>query len=154
MTNYSDLGSYDDDKKRVRYINRWRLEKRDPSLKVSPPVTPIRFYIEHTTPVRYRRWVKQGVEYWNKAFEQVGFSDAIEVLYQDPRSPATMDLDPEDVQYNFIRWLNNDVGTANWLSTVHPMTGESFYANVVLDTVWACYFSLHLHTRFPCRALL
>jgi len=149
VTNYSDLGSYDDDKKRVRYINRWRLEKRDPSLKVSPPVTPIRFYIEHTTPVRYRRWVKQGVEYWNKAFEQVGFSDAIEVLYQDPRSPATMDLDPEDVQYNFIRWLNNDVGTAIGPSRVHPMTGEILDADVVLTDGWIRHFNFQFHDMMP-----
>ena len=54
LTNYSDLGSYDDDKKIVRYVTRWRLEKRDPSLRISPPVKPIRFYIEHTTPVRYQ----------------------------------------------------------------------------------------------------
>lgn len=149
VTNYTDLGSYDDDKKRVRYITRWRLEKRDPNLKVSPPVTPIRFYIEHTTPVRYRRWVKQGIEYWNKAFEKVGFSDAIEVLYQDPRAPDTMDLDPEDVQYNFIRWLNNDIGTAIGPSRVHPMTGEILDADVVLTDGWIRHFNFQYNDLMP-----
>lgn len=149
VTNFSDLGTYNDDKKVVRYINRWRLEKRDPSLKVSPPVTPIRFFIEHTTPVRYRRWVKQGIEYWNKAFEAVGFSDAIEVLYQDPRSPATMDLDPEDVQYNFVRWLNNDVGTAIGPSRVHPLTGEILDADIVLTDGWIRHFNFQFHDLLP-----
>ncbi len=149
VTNFTDLGSYDDDKKRVRYVTRWRLEKRDPSLKISPPVTPIRFYIEHTTPVRYRRWVKQGIEYWNKAFEAVGFSDAIEVLYQDPRSPATMDLDPEDVQYNFVRWLNNDIGTAIGPSRVHPLTGEILDADVVLTDGWIRHFNFQYHDMMP-----
>ena len=149
VTNFTDLGSYDDDKKRVRYITRWRLEKRDPTLKVSPPVTPIRFYIEHTTPVRYRRWVKQGIEYWNKAFEKVGFSDAIEVLYQDPRSPDTMDLDPEDVQYNFIRWLNNDVGTAIGPSRVHPITGEILDADIVLTDGWIRHFNFQYYDLMP-----
>ncbi len=149
VTNFTDLGSYDDDKKRVRYVTRWRLEKRDPSLKVSPPVTPIRFYIEHTTPVRYRRWVKQGIEYWNKAFEKVGFSDAIEVLYQDPRAPETMDLDPEDVQYNFIRWLNNDIGTAIGPSRVHPLTGEILDADVVLTDGWIRHFNFQYHDMMP-----
>ncbi len=121
-TAYSDLGKYKEDEVKTRYINRWRLEKRDPKLKVSPPVHPIRFYVEHTTPVRYRRWIKQGVEYWNKAFEKVGFADAIEVYYQDASTGAYMDLDPEDVQYNFIRWLNNNVGTAIGPSRVHPLT--------------------------------
>ncbi len=153
VTNFTDLGSYDDDKKRVRYITRWRLEKRDPSLKVSPPVTPIRFYIEHTTPVRYRRWVKQGIEYWNKAFEEVGFSDAIEVLYQDPRSPDTMELDPEDVQYNFIRWLNNDVGTAIGPSRVHPLTGEILDADIVLTDGWIRHFNFQYHDLMPDLAM-
>lgn len=149
VTKFSDLGSYEDDKTSVRYITRWRLEKRDPSLKISPPVTPIRFYIEHTTPVRYRRWVKQGIEYWNKAFEAVGFSDAIEVQYQDPRSPATMDLDPEDVQYNFVRWLNNDVGTAIGPSRVHPLTGEILDADVVLTDGWIRHFNFQFHDMLP-----
>ncbi len=45
-TAYTDLGIYDKDKLKTRFINRWRLEKRDPNLKISPPVTPIRFYVE------------------------------------------------------------------------------------------------------------
>ncbi len=64
----TDYGKYKQDEVDINYINRWHLQKRDPSLRISPPVEPIRFYIEHTTPVRYRRWVKQGIEFWNKAF--------------------------------------------------------------------------------------
>ncbi len=148
-TGFRDLGSYDDEKTRVRFVNRWRLEKRDPNLKVSPPVQPIRFYIEHTTPVRYRRWVKQGIEYWNKAFEAVGFSDAIEVVYQDARTGAYMDLDPEDVQFNFVRWLNNDVGTAIGPSRVHPSTGEILDADIVLTDGWIRHFNFQFHDLMP-----
>ena len=36
-TSYSDLGKYSDYETQVRYINRWHLQKRDPSLKLSPP---------------------------------------------------------------------------------------------------------------------
>ncbi|NND99098.1 MAG: DUF5117 domain-containing protein, partial [Pirellulaceae bacterium] len=104
-TAYSDLSKYKDDETRIRYINRWKLEKRDPKLKLSPPKEPIRFYVEHTAPVRYRRWIKSGVDYWNKAFEKVGLVDAIVIEYQDAQSKAHMEKDPEDVRYNFIRWL-------------------------------------------------
>ena len=76
-TSYSDLGKYSDDEVRTRFINRWHLEKAQASLKLSPPKTPIKFYIEHTTPIRYRRWVKEGILSWNKAFEKIGISDAI-----------------------------------------------------------------------------
>ncbi len=148
-TAYSDLGKYKEDEVKTRYINRWRLEKRDPKLKVSPPVQPIRFYVEHTTPVRYRRWVKQGIEYWNKAFEKVGFADAIEVYYQDASTGAYMDLDPEDVQYNFIRWLNNNVGTAIGPSRVHPLTGEILDADIILTDGWIRHFDVQFEKLMP-----
>ena len=153
VTNFSDLGSYAEDKKLVRYVTRWRLEKRDPSLKLSPPVTPIRFYIEHTTPVRYRRFVKQGLEYWNKAFESIGFSDAIQVYYQDAKTGDFMDLDPEDVQYNFVRWLNNDIGTAIGPSRVHPLTGEILDADIVLTDGWIRHFNFQYHDMMPDLAM-
>ena len=54
LTSYDDYGKYEADDTEVNYINRWHLEKRDDSLKMSPPKKPIIFYIEHTTPVRYR----------------------------------------------------------------------------------------------------
>ncbi len=152
-TTFSDLGKYDDDETKVRYINRWHLEKRDPKLKLSPPKEPIRFYIEHTTPVRYRRWVKAGVEYWNKAFEEVGLIDAIVVEYQDASSGAHMEKDPEDVHYNFIRWLNNDVGTAIGPSRVHPETGEILDADIVLTDGWIRHFRFNFHDLMPKLAM-
>jgi hypothetical protein len=135
-TVYRDLGQYDDDKKWTRYINRWQLEKRDPKLKLSPPKQPIVFYVEHTVPVRYRRWLRDGVLYWNNAFENVGLLDAIEVQYQDKETGAHMDKDPEDVRYNFIRWLNNDISTAIGPSRANPLTGQILDADVVLTDGW------------------
>ena len=139
-TSYRDYGQFKDPETTVRYINRWHLEKGDPSLEMSPPKNPIVFYIEHTTPVRYRRWVREGVLYWNKAFEKVGISNAIEVYYQDKRSGAHMEKDPEDVRYNFIRWLNNDRGTAIGPSRVHPETGQILDADVILTDGWIRHF--------------
>lgn len=148
-TAYADYGKYKQDEVDIRFINRWHLQKRDPSLRISPPVEPIRFYVEHTTPVRYRRWVKQGIEFWNKAFEKVGISDAIEVLYQDKASGAHMDKDPEDVRYNFIRWLNNNQGTAIGPSRVHPETGQILDADVVLTDGWIRYFNEEFADYMP-----
>ncbi len=152
-TSYSDYGKYKEDEVDVHYINRWHLQKRDPSLKVSPPVQPITFYLEHTTPVRYRRWVKQGVEYWNEAFERVGISDAIVVVYQDKATGAHMDKDPEDVRYNFIRWLNNNVSTAIGPSRVHPETGQILDADIVLTDGWIRYFNENFADYMPLLAM-
>ncbi len=135
-TVYRDLGKYVDDTKWVRYIDRWQIEKRDPDLKISPPKEPIVFYIESTGPVRYRRWLRQGIEYWNNAFRKVGIDSAIEVQYQDASTGAHMDKDPEDVRYNFIRWLNNDVSTAIGPHRANPLTGQILDADVVLTDGW------------------
>ena len=148
-TSYADYGKYKEDEVAINFINRWHLQKRDPSLRISPPVEPIRFYVEHTTPVRYRRWVKSGIEFWNKAFEKVGISDAIEVLYQDATTRAHMDKDPEDVRYNFIRWLNNNQGTAIGPSRVHPETGQILDADIILTDGWIRYFNEEFADYMP-----
>ncbi|MBN1973562.1 MAG: zinc-dependent metalloprotease [Sedimentisphaerales bacterium] len=139
-TSFSDYGIFNDPETKVRYINRWNLEKADGKLTVSPPKNPIVFYIEHTTPVRYRRWVREGILYWNKAFEKVGISNAVEVYYQDEASGAHMEKDPEDVRYNFIRWLSNNEGTAIGPSRVNPETGEILDADIILTDGWIRHF--------------
>lgn len=139
-TNYTDLGAYNTDNKYKRYINRWHLEKADSSLKLSPPKEPIVFYVEHTVPVRYRRWIKEGTLYWNKAFEKVGIQDAVQVFFQDKATGAHMDKDPEDARYNFILWLSNDISTAIGPSRVHPLTGQILDADIVLTDGWLRVF--------------
>ncbi len=117
----------------MRYINRWNVQKADPKLKMSPPKKPIVFYVEHTTPVRYRRWVRDGILEWNKAFENVGIVNAIEVYQQDADTGAHMEKDPEDARYNFFLWTNADMGFAIGPSRVHPKTGEILDADIVMD---------------------
>ncbi len=135
-TNFRDLGQPHEEDKWIHYINRWDLQKRDASLSLSPPKKPIVFYIEHTVPVKYRRWVRDGVLYWNDAFEKIGIDSAIEVYYQDEATGAHMEKDPEDVRYNFLRWLNNDIATAIGPSRAHPITGEILDADIVLTDGW------------------
>jgi len=148
-TSYVDLAKYNDRETHIRYINRWHLEKADAKLQLSPPKNPIVFYIEHTTPVRYRRWVREGILSWNKAYEKVGISDAIEVYYQDAASGAHMDKDPEDVNYNFVRWLNNDIGTAIGPSRVHPLTGQILDADIILTDGWIRHYQKQFNESLP-----
>ncbi|MFN7022342.1 MAG: zinc-dependent metalloprotease [Phycisphaerales bacterium] len=148
-TVHRDLGKYRDDQKWIRYANRWNLQKRDPNLKLSPPKEPIIFYIDQTVPVRYRRWVRQGVLEWNKAFEKIGILDAVECYYQDKATNAHMDKDPEDVRYNFVRWLTNDQGTAIGPSRVDPRTGQILDADVVLTDGWIRHFWFQANNLLP-----
>ncbi len=152
-TSFRDLGKFRDDQVDTRFINRWHLEKKEPKLKISPPKQPIVYYVEHTVPARYRRWVKEGTLYWNKAFEEVGIRDAIEVYYQDKETGAHMDKDPEDVRYNFIRWLANDIGTAVGPSRAHPITGEILDADIVLTDGWIRHFWYQANEFAPSVAM-
>ncbi|MFM9958616.1 MAG: zinc-dependent metalloprotease [Phycisphaerales bacterium] len=152
-THYRDLGKFGEDEKWIRYINRWHLEKAEPKLKLSPPKEPIVFYIEHTVPVRYRRFVRDGILMWNKAFEKVGLSDAIEVRIQDKASGANMDKDPEDVRYNFVRWLSNDIATAIGPSRVDPRTGQILDADIILTDGWIRVFWNQANRVLPEQAM-
>ncbi len=152
-TAYNDYGKFNEDGTRVRYINRWRVEKRDAALKMSPPKNPIVFYIEQSTPVRYRPWVKKGVLAWNVAFEKIGIRDCIEVRQQDSLTGEHMEKDPEDVRYNFVRWLSNNIGTAIGPSRVHPLTGEILDADIILTDGWIRHYILQQADVLPMLAM-
>ncbi|MBO6739117.1 MAG: zinc-dependent metalloprotease [Phycisphaerales bacterium] len=151
---YEDRAINDGDSQIVRYANRWHIEKADPSLKMSPPREPIVYYIEHTTPLRYRRWVRDGILAWNKAFEQVGILNAIEVRQQDARSGAHMDIDPEDMRYSFVRWTNAGMGFAIGPVHTHPDTGEIYEADIVMDEGFiGSYANQYIQTELASNAM-
>ena len=110
-----------------RYITRWHLEKQNPAVPMSPPTKPIVFWMENTIPVKYRDAVRQGALLWNKAFEKIGFQDAIVVNQQ----PDNTDWDPADIRYNTIRWFAaTDAGFAIGPSRANPVTGELYDADI------------------------
>ncbi|MBW3538842.1 MAG: zinc-dependent metalloprotease [Planctomycetes bacterium] len=149
ITAYSDLGKYKDEETRVRYITRWHMEKKDEGRSISLPKNPITFYVEHTTPPRYRYWVSEGIKYWNEAFAKIGLREAIRVEYQDAETGLHMEKDPEDVRYNFVRWLNNDIGTAIGPSRINPETGEILDADIILTDGWIRHFEKQFNEIFP-----
>ncbi len=114
-----------------RYIHRWHLEKQDPSAALSRPKQPIVFWLENAIPAEYRDAIREGVLLWNKAFERIGFQDAIEVKQQ----PDNADWDPADVRYSTLRWFTGypDPGFAQGPSRVNPLTGEIYDADIRFD---------------------
>ena len=48
------------------------------------PKKPIVYYIDPATPKKWRKYLKQGVEDWQIAFEAAGFKNAI--IAKDPPS--------------------------------------------------------------------
>ena len=135
-TSMLDYGKDEQRAPRARYIARWRLEKKDPSAAVSEPVKPIVYYIDAATPVKWREWLKKGVEDWQPAFEAAGFKNAI-VAKMAPTPEEDPDWSPEDVRNSVIRWLPSIVENAMGPNIHDPRTGEilnadiQFYHNVM-----------------------
>src|SRR5262245_1043366 len=129
LTVVKDFSSKSDRDQFVRYINRWDLQKADSSLDPSPPKKQIEFYIEKTVPFKYRKAIYDGIYEWNKAFEKAGFSNAIIVRQQGDRD----DMDPEDIRFNFFRWITSNAGFAMGPSRVNPYTGQILDADIIFD---------------------
>jgi hypothetical protein len=124
---------YADDSKHevdtVRYVTRWRLEKKDAAAAVSEPVQPIVFYVGRETPQKWQPYVKAGIEMWQPAFEAAGFRSAIiGKLAPDPNEDP--DWDPEDARISSIRWLPSNVENAFGPHVHDPRTGEILEADV------------------------
>lgn len=135
-----------------RYIDRWQLEKRDPSLKMCEPKKPIVFYIEKTVPVRFRRAVRDGILEWNKAFEKCGFVNAVEVR-QQTHDNEWKDLDPEDMRYAFFRWIVTGAGFAMGPHRANPFTGQIYDADIIFDDSMVRYFEQSAADLLPETAM-
>ncbi|HEX3717055.1 MAG TPA: zinc-dependent metalloprotease [Verrucomicrobiae bacterium] len=113
----------------IRYILRWRLEKKNPDAKVSEPVKPIVFYVAREVPEKWKRYVKQGIEDWAPAFLAAGFTNAIIGKYA-PDAIDDPDWDVEDARISSIRWLPSDIENAFGPQVHDPRTGEILSADV------------------------
>ncbi len=113
----------------TRWIERWRLEKKDPSAAVSEPVTPLVYYLDPAIPEPARSAVRDGTLWWNKAFEAAGFRNAVQV--KDP----TPDMDPMDIRHTWLLWINRDErGFSSSGEYVDPRTNEVLGAKIHLDS--------------------
>jgi len=135
IEDYSDDNRYTTTK---RYINRWHLEKQDPSAAMSPPKQPIVYWLENTIPVKYRDAIRDGILMWNKAFEKIGFQNAIVVKQQ----PDDADWDPADTRYSTIRWFAGypDPGFAQGPSITDPGTGQIYDADIRFSEAMTRFF--------------
>jgi hypothetical protein len=106
-----------------RYITRWRLEKKEPGAALSEPVKPIVYWIDPATPVKWRPYLKKGVESWQAAFEAAGFKNAV-IARDAPTAQEDPDWSPEDARYSVIRWLPSTTENASGPHVHDPRSGE------------------------------
>ncbi len=132
----SNVSDYTDDLARTprqRLVNRWRLEKKDPLAAMSEPVKPITFWLDRTMPMEYRQAISEGILEWNKAFERIGFKDAVVVKVQ----PDDADFDTLDLGVASVRWLTSARASFGAIgpSQVDPRTGEILDADISFESL-------------------
>ena len=129
--------NYDQDtspKTKQHLVNRWRLEKADAAAAISEPKQPIVFWLDKNIPVKYRKSVEAGILEWNKAFEKIGFKNAIVAKQQTDKDT----FDTMDARHASIRWFTGaDVGFAIGPSHKDPRTGEILDADIGMSDVFA-----------------
>ena len=144
-TSFTVFGRPEEKTVDLSYINRFRLEKKDPEAAVSEPVKPIVFYISREVPDKWRPALKKGIEAWQAAFEKAGFKNAI-IAKNAPTLAEDPNWDPEDARYSVIRWAPSTVANAMGPHVSDPRSGETLSAHIivwhnVLNLVQQWYFS-------------
>lgn len=116
-----------------RFIHRWRLERRDPDAPLSAPVQPIVYWIDRSVPLKYRASITAGILEWNRAFEAIGFREAIVVKQQ----PDDADFDTLDTGVNAVRWMTNADPGFGAIGPTHtdPRSGEILDADIALESL-------------------
>ncbi|MTH16444.1 zinc-dependent metalloprotease [Flavobacterium sp. LC2016-01] len=116
------------------YIRRWRLEPKDPEAyargELVEPIKPIVYYLDPATPEKLKKYIKQGIEEWQKPFETAGFKNAI-IAKDAPTKEEDPDFSPEDVRYSVIRYVASTTRNAVGPSVSDPRTGEIIESDVI-----------------------
>ncbi|MEN8817580.1 MAG: zinc-dependent metalloprotease [Nonlabens sp.] len=130
-----DYGLEDQKTKTVVYLDRWRLEVKDEDVakfKAGELVVPkkqIVYYIDPATPMQWRKYIKQGIEDWQVAFEAAGFKEAI-IAKDAPTKEEDPDWSPEDVRYSTVRYLASPIPNANGPHVSDPRSGEILESDI------------------------
>ena len=130
-----DYGLDVQESKSLKYLDRWRLEVKDEDLekfKNGELVTPkkqIVYYIDRATPLKWRKYLKEGIEDWQVAFEQAGFKDAI-IAKDPPTKEEDPEWSPEDVRYSVVRYLASPIPNANGPHVSDPRSGEILESDI------------------------
>jgi hypothetical protein len=130
-----DYGLGDQRSKELTFLDRWRLEVKDEDLEkfkageLVEPKKQIVYYVDRATPEKWRKYIKQGIEDWQVAFEAAGFKNAI-IAADPPTAEEDPEWSPEDVRYSVVRYLASPIPNANGPHVSDPRTGEILESDI------------------------
>ena len=131
-----DFEVYSDAQQKVEdntFIVRWRLEPRDEDIEkwtrgeLVEPKKPIVYYIDPATPKKWRPFLIQGINDWQKSFEQAGFKNAIIGKEWDDKDSLS---NLEDARYSVLRYLPSDIENAYGPNVHDPRSGEIIESHI------------------------
>jgi hypothetical protein len=131
----TDYGLDAQKSKTVTYLDRWRLEVKDEDIEkfkrgeLVVPKKQIVYYIDRATPEVWRKYIKQGIEDWQVAFEAAGFKEAI-IAKDPPTKEEDPEWSPEDVRYSVVRYLASPIPNANGPHVSDPRSGEILESDI------------------------
>ncbi len=129
----TDYGTERHKANEVQYITRYKLVPSDKEAyldgELVEPENPIVYYIDPATPKKWRPYLKQGVEDWQKAFEAAGFKNAI-IAKDPPSKEENPEWSPEDVRYSVIRYFASDIQNAYGPHVHDPRTGQILESDI------------------------
>ncbi len=131
----TDYGLDAQESKTVRFLDRWRLEvkpeDREAYLRgeLVEPKKQIVYYVDRATPEQWKKYIKQGIEDWQVAFEAAGFKNAI-IAKEPPTVEEDPEWSPEDVRYSVVRYLASPIPNANGPHVSDPRTGEILESDI------------------------
>jgi len=125
--NKIDYGADAQKAKEVNHITRWKLVPKDKEAymrgELVEPEQPIIFYIDPATPTKWRKWIIQGVNDWQAAFEEAGFKNAI-MGKMAPTTEENPEFSLEDVRYPTIRYFASPIQNAFGPHVHDPRSGQ------------------------------
>jgi hypothetical protein len=131
----TDYGLEAQKSKKITYLDRWRLEVKDEDIEkfkrgeLVEPKKQIIYYIDRATPVKWRKYIKQGIEDWQIAFEEAGFKNAI-IAKDPPTAEEDPEWTPEDTRYSVVRYLASPIPNANGPHVSDPRSGEILESDI------------------------
>jgi hypothetical protein len=130
-----DYGLDNQKSETVRFLRRWRLEVKDEDIEkfkrgeLVEPKKQIVYYIDPATPMKWRKYLKEGVNDWNVAFEQAGFKNAI-IAKDPPTKEEDPEWSPEDARYSVIRYFASPIQNAYGPHVADPRSGEILESDI------------------------
>ena len=133
----NQFGVFEEDSQKSEtsvFAVRWRLEPKSPedALKqkngeLIEPLKPIVYYIDPATPDKWKKYIKQGIDDWQVAFEAAGWKNAIHGEYW-PENDPTMSL--EDARFSVLRYFAAEIQNAYGPNVHDPRSGEILESHI------------------------